>query len=82
MNIKEVKGFELMDSRGNPTVAAKVVCEDGSCGFAISPSGASTGMYEAHELRDGDNTRYMGKGVTKAVNNINGERTKKIYMMH
>ena len=73
MNIKEVKGFELMDSRGNPTVAAKVVCEDGSCGFAISPSGASTGMYEAHELRDGDNTRYMGKGVTKAVNNINGE---------
>lgn len=76
MKIKKVMGFELMDSRGNPTVAAKVICEDRSCGFAISPSGASTGMYEAHELRDGDNTRYMGKGVTKAVNNINTEINK------
>lgn len=73
MKIKSVYGYELLDSRGNPTIAAKVVCEDGSIGFAISPSGASTGMYEAHELRDGDKTRYMGKGVTKAVNNINGE---------
>lgn len=73
MKIKKVMGFELLDSRGNPTVAAKVVCENGSCGFAISPSGASTGMYEAHELRDGDSTRYMGKGVTKAANNIGTE---------
>lgn len=73
MKIKSVQGFELLDSRGNPTVAARVICEDGSSGFAISPSGASTGMYEAHELRDGDSARYMGKGVTKAVNNINGE---------
>lgn len=73
MKIKSVQGYELLDSRGNPTVAARVICEDGSSGFAISPSGASTGMYEAHELRDGDSTRYMGKGVTKAVNNINGE---------
>ncbi len=73
MKIKSVKGFEILDSRGNPTVAAKVVCENGAEGFAISPSGASTGMYEAHELRDGDKTRYMGKGVTKAVNNINTE---------
>ncbi len=73
MKIKSVKGFEFLDSRGNPTVAALVECENGSRGFAISPSGASTGMYEAHELRDGDNTRYMGKGVKKAVENINGQ---------
>lgn len=73
MKIKSVKGFEVLDSRGNPTVAAKVVCENGAEGFAVSPSGASTGMYEAHELRDGDNKRYMGKGVKKAVENINQE---------
>ena len=73
MNIKSVKGYELLDSRGNPTVAAKIICENGAVGFAISPSGASTGMYEAHELRDGNKSRYMGKGVTKAVENINGE---------
>lgn len=73
MKIKYVKGFEVLDSRGNPTVAAKVICENGAEGFAISPSGASTGMYEAHELRDGDRSRYMGKGVKKAVENINGE---------
>ena len=73
MIIKKVQGFELMDSRGNPTVAAKVVLENGREGFAISPSGASTGVYEAHELRDGDRVRYGGKGVLKAVENINGE---------
>ena len=73
MKIKSVKGFEFLDSRGNPTVAARVICENGAEGFAISPSGASTGMYEAHELRDGDSTRYMGKGVKGAVENINGE---------
>ena len=73
MKIKHVNGFEVLDSRGNPTVAAKVICENGAEGFAISPSGASTGMYEAHELRDGDRSRYMGKGVKKAVENINGE---------
>ncbi len=71
MKIKSVSGFEVLDSRGNPTVAARVICEDGSQGFAISPSGASTGMHEAHELRDGDKSRYLGKGVTKAVQNIN-----------
>ncbi len=76
MKIEMVQGFEVLDSRGNPTVAAKVVCECGAQGFAISPSGASTGMYEAHELRDGDSTRYMGKGVKKAVENINGEINK------
>ncbi len=73
MKITEIKGFELMDSRGNPTVAARVILEDGSCGFAISPSGASTGIYEAHELRDKDKNRYGGKGVLTAVSNINGE---------
>ncbi len=73
MKIKSVQGFEILDSRGNPTVAAKVICENGVEGFAISPSGASTGMYEAHELRDNDTTRYMGKGVKNAVENINTE---------
>ena len=73
MKIKSVQGFELLDSRGNPTVAAKVICENGVEGFAISPSGASTGMYEAHELRDNDSSRYMGKGVKNAVENINTE---------
>lgn len=76
MKIKSVQGFEVLDSRGNPTVAAKVICENGAEGFAISPSGASTGMYEAHELRDKDSTRYMGKGVKKAVENINAEINK------
>lgn len=71
--IIKVEGFELLDSRSNPTVAARVTLMDGSCGFAISPSGASTGEYEAHELRDGDQKRYNGKGVRKAVENINGE---------
>ena len=73
MKIIEVKGFELLDSRGNPTVAASVTLADGSIGFAISPSGASTGMYEAYELRDNDKLRYGGKGVLEAVKNINGE---------
>lgn len=73
MKIIEVRGFELMDSRSNPTVGARVVLEDGSVGFAVSPSGASTGIYEAHELRDGDNLRYFGKGVLKAVCGINTE---------
>ncbi len=73
MRIKSVSGFEVLDSRGNPTVAARVVCENGSEGFAISPSGASTGMYEAHELRDKNQNRYCGKGVTRAVQNINCE---------
>ena len=68
-----VYGYELLDSRGNPTVAAKVVLSDMSSGFAISPSGASTGMFEAHEKRDGDKNRYFGKGVKGAVESINGE---------
>ena len=73
LKITNVYGYEVLDSRGNPTVAAKVVLSDMSCGFAIAPSGASTGMFEAHEKRDGDKTRYMGKGVKNAVESINGE---------
>lgn len=71
--IISVEGFEMMDSRSNPTVGAKVVLDDGSEGFALSPSGASTGIYEAHEMRDGDSSRYGGKGVKKAVESVNGE---------
>lgn len=78
MKITKINGYELLDSRGNPTVGACVVLEDGSRGFAIAPSGASTGEYEAHELRDGDPARFGGKGVQKAVENINGEIAKSL----
>lgn len=71
--IKQVRGVEILDSRGNPSVAAEVMLSDGSRGFAASPSGASTGPREALELRDGDKSRYFGKGVLKAVANVNGE---------
>jgi enolase len=71
--IQQVRGFEILDSRGNPTVAAEVVLSDGAQGFAASPSGASTGTREALELRDGDPRRYLGKGVTRAVAHVNGE---------
>jgi enolase len=75
-NISAISGFEILDSRGNPTVAARVVLSDGATGFAAVPSGASTGSREALELRDGDRRRYLGKGVTKAVANVNGEIAK------
>lgn len=71
MRIESVKGYEFMDSRGNPTTAAKVTLCDGSSGFALAPSGASTGKFEAFELRDGDSWRYGGKGALKAKENIN-----------
>ena len=71
--ILEIVGREILDSRGNPTVEVDVVLEDGSMGRAGVPSGASTGAYEAHELRDGDPKRYLGKGVRKAVDAVNGE---------
>ncbi len=71
--IVNVTGREILDSRGNPTVEADVVLMDGSFGRAAVPSGASTGEHEAVELRDGDKKRYLGKGVLKAVDNINGE---------
>ena len=69
--IKEVKAREILDSRGNPTVEVEVRLEDGSVGIAAVPSGASTGSHEALELRDGDENRYGGKGVLKAVENVN-----------
>ncbi len=71
--IVKVIGREILDSRGNPTIEAEILLEDGSCGRASIPSGASTGMYEACELRDGEASRYLGKGVLKAVRNINTE---------
>lgn len=69
--IVDIKAFEVLDSRGNPTVMAEVILASGAVGSACAPSGASTGSREALELRDGDKSRYMGKGVLKAVNNIN-----------
>lgn len=69
--IETVRAREILDSRGNPTVEAVVVLEDGTCGIASAPSGASTGKYEAHELRDGDKNRFGGKGVLGAVENVN-----------
>ena len=71
--ILDIIGREILDSRGNPTVEVDVVLEDGSFGRAAVPSGASTGQYEAVELRDGDKKRYLGKGVQKAVDAVNGE---------
>lgn len=73
MKIEKIEGFELLDSRSNPTVAAKVTLSDGSMGFAMSPSGASTGSFEAYELRDNDKKRYCGKGTLMAAANISGE---------
>lgn len=69
--IKKIHAREVLDSRGNPTLEAEVTLESGAMGRAIVPSGASTGAREAIELRDGDKSRYLGKGVTKAVNNVN-----------
>jgi enolase len=71
LTIKNIIGREILDSRGNPTVEVDVILKDGSFGRAAVPSGASTGSYEAIELRDGDKKRYLGKGVLKAVENVN-----------
>lgn len=71
LEIEKVAGREILDSRGNPTVEAEVTLVDGTVGRGTAPSGASTGEFEALELRDGDKDRYLGKGVEKAVNNIN-----------
>ena len=79
LQIEKVIGREILDSRGNPTVEAEVILADGSVGRGAAPSGASTGEFEALELRDGDKGRYLGKGVTKAVENVNriiGEAVK------
>lgn len=71
--IESITALEILDSRGNPTVEVEVVLADGSWGRAAVPSGASTGVHEALELRDGDKARYLGKGVRKAVDNVNNE---------
>ncbi|PYS73809.1 MAG: phosphopyruvate hydratase, partial [Acidobacteria bacterium] len=69
--IEQILAREILDSRGNPTVEAEVILGDGEIGRAAVPSGASTGEHEAVELRDGDKKRYLGKGVLKAVRNVN-----------
>ncbi|WP_339727377.1 phosphopyruvate hydratase [uncultured Psychrobacter sp.] len=71
--IKDIRAREILDSRGNPTIEADVILADGTVGRAAAPSGASTGSREALELRDGDKSRYMGKGVKKAVSNVNSQ---------
>src|SRR6186713_2749582 len=71
MQIREIKAREVLDSRGNPTVEVDCILQDGSLGRGAVPSGASTGEHEALEMRDGDKKRYLGKGVLKAVENIN-----------
>ena len=76
--ITEIKGREVIDSRGNPTVEAEVTLAGGAMGRAIVPSGASTGEHEAWELRDGDKKRFGGKGVRKAVANVNETIAKEL----
>ena len=73
IRITDIRGREILDSRGNPTVEVEVYVEKGAVGRASVPSGASTGIYEAYELRDNDKSRYLGKGVLSAVKNINTE---------
>ena len=76
--IKNVKGRQVFDSRGNPTVEAEVFLESGISAIAISPSGASTGAFEAHELRDQDENKFLGKSVNIAVKNINEKISSKL----
>ncbi|HYA63971.1 MAG TPA: phosphopyruvate hydratase, partial [Candidatus Sulfotelmatobacter sp.] len=74
--ISRIRARQVLDSRGNPTVESDVLLESGAFGRAIVPSGASTGEHEALELRDGDKSKYLGKGVLKAVANVNSEISK------
>ena len=76
--IVDVHARQILDSRGNPTVEVDVTLEDGSMGRAAVPSGASTGAHEAVELRDGDKSRWGGKGVSKAVDSVNGEIAEEV----
>ena len=80
--IKDVNALEVLDSRGNPTVQVEVVVDGGFSGMAIVPSGASTGSFEAVELRDGEKDRFFGKGVQKAVENVNKKISKKLIDMN
>lgn len=82
LEIVDVQALEILDSRGNPTIQVEVVLEGGYRGVASVPSGASTGSFEAVELRDGDKNRYLGKGVQKAVDNVNKKIAKKIIGMN
>lgn len=82
LGIRDVKALQILDSRGNPTIQVEVVTEDGYVGKASVPSGASTGSFEAVELRDGDKSRYLGKGVEKAVENVNKKIAKAIIGMN
>ena len=82
LKIESVEALEVLDSRGNPTVQVEVITDGGFCGMAKVPSGASTGSFEAVELRDNDEERYMGKGVKKAVENVNRTIAKKITGMN
>ena len=78
MKIKNIKGRQVFDSRGNPTVEAEVFLDNGISATAISPSGASTGAFEAHELRDKDKNKFLGKSVNIAVENINNRISLKL----
>jgi len=82
MEITNIHAREILDSRGNPTVEVDVTLRDGTVGRAAVPSGASTGTREAVELRDGDEKRYLGKGVTKAVANVNNILAKELRGMN
>src|SRR5690606_11610492 len=82
LEIVDVVAREILDSRGNPTVEVEVRVETGALGRAAVPSGASTGEHEALELRDGDESRYLGKGVRKAVENVNGPIRQAVLGMH
>ena len=82
LGIESIKALEVYDSRGNPTVQVEVVTEGGFSGIAMVPSGASTGSFEAVELRDGDEERLFGKGVTKAVSNVNKKISKALKKMN
>ena len=82
LEIRSVKAMEVLDSRGNPTVQVEVVTQGGFAGVSLVPSGASTGSFEAVELRDGDEKRYLGKGVLQAVENVNKKIAKKIEGMN
>ena len=76
--ITNIKARQVFDSRGNPTIESEVYLEDGSIATAIVPSGASVGTHEAFELRDIENKKYLGKGVSKAIDKVNGEISKKL----
>ena len=80
--IENIEALEILDSRGNPTVQVEVVTEGGFSGTAMVPSGASTGSFESVELRDNDKNRFMGKGVSKAVENVNKKISKKLIDMN